>query len=88
LTTPRDIQVWHTYREPTPFLREQCDQFLKGYYRDLQQSQPNHIEIVGEKNTVDSIIRPVAAEYCIPLTIGRGYCSLPPRHAMARRFEK
>jgi hypothetical protein len=61
---------------------------LKGYYRDLQQSQPNHIEIVGEKNTIDSIIRPVAEEFCIPMTIGRGYCSIPPRHAMARRFKK
>jgi hypothetical protein len=84
----RPVQVWHTYREPTAFLREQYHQFLKGYYRDLQQSQPNHIEIVGEKNTLESIIRPVAAEFCIPLTIGRGYCSLPPRHAMARRFER
>jgi hypothetical protein len=84
----RPVQVWKTYREPSPFLREQYDQFLKGYYRDLQQSQPNHIEIVGEKNTIDSIIRPVAAEYCIPLTIGRGYCSIPPRHAMAQRFEQ
>jgi hypothetical protein len=72
----------------SPFLREQYDQFLKGYYRDLQQSQPNHIEIVGEKNTIDGILRPVAAEYCIPMTIGRGYCSLPPRYAMAQRFER
>jgi hypothetical protein len=62
------------------------DGFLKGYYRDLQQSQPNHLEIVGEKNTIDNVIRPMAMEYCAPLTIGRGYCSLPPRHALAGRF--
>jgi hypothetical protein len=30
----------------------------------------------------------VALEYCIPVTIGRGYCSIPPRHAMAERFKK
>jgi hypothetical protein len=30
------------------------------HYRDLQQSQPDHIEIMGEKNTVAGIIEPVA----------------------------
>src|SRR5262249_51457835 len=62
--------------------------FLKDYYRDLMQSQPNHIEIIGEKNTIESIIDPVARQYCIPFTIGRGYCSLPPRHEMAQRFRR
>src|SRR5690606_10427150 len=50
------------------------------------QSQPNHVEIIGEKNTVAPILQPVASQYCIPMTIGRGFCSLPPRHAMAQRF--
>ena len=84
----RPVEAWNFHRGLGPFLREEFDQFLKGYYRDLQQSQPNHMEIVGEKNTIDNIIRPVAAEFCIPMTIGRGYCSIPPRHAMAQRFEK
>ena len=52
------------------------------------QSQPNHIELVGEKNTILPILRPVASEYTMPLTIGRGYCSLPPRHSMAERFQE
>ena len=52
------------------------------------QSQPNHIEILVEKNTVAQILRPVAMEYCVPFTSGRGYCSLPPRHAIAERFQK
>ena len=52
------------------------------------QSQPNHIEIVGEKNTIAPIIRPVAAGFSIPTTIGRGYCSLRPRYDIAERFRK
>ena len=68
------------------FIRKKLDAMFKGYWRNLMQSQPNHVEILGEKNTVGSILRPVALEYTIPLTIGRGYCSLPPRHAMAERF--
>jgi hypothetical protein len=82
----RPVVVWTVHRGVTTFIREQFDDFLKGYYRDLLQSQPNHIEIVGEKNTIDNIIRPVAMEYCIPLTLGRGYSSLPPRYEMAQRF--
>jgi hypothetical protein len=84
----RPVEAWHCHRGPGPFLRSQLDQFLKGYRRDLQQSQPNLIEILGEKSTILSIIEPVASEYGIPLTIGRGYCSIPPRHAMAQRFQR
>jgi hypothetical protein len=82
----RPVIDWSCYRDPGPFVRDQLDDFLKGYYRDLQQSQPNHVEIVGEKNTIANVIRPVAAEFCIPMTLGRGYSSLPPRNKMARRF--
>ena len=52
------------------------------------QSQPNHIEVVCEKNTVDGILRTIVMKYCIPLTSGRGYCSLPPRHQIATRYKK
>lgn len=70
------------------FVGKEMDGLLKGFYRDLMQSQPNHIEIVGEKNTLLSIIKPVAMRYCIPLTIGRGYASLPPRYEMAKRYRE
>jgi hypothetical protein len=82
----RPVTVWDTHQEPRSFVRQELSEMFRGYYRDLMQSQPNHVELVGEKNTVASILRPVAAEYTIPLTTGRGYCSLPPRSAMAERF--
>jgi hypothetical protein len=84
----RPVVVWQQPQSVGPFIREEIDGFLKGYYRDLMQSQPNHIEIVGEKNTIESVLRPVAMDYTIPYTIGRGYSSLPPRYEMAQRFEK
>jgi hypothetical protein len=52
------------------------------------QSQPNQIEIVGEKNTIENLIQSVAMEYCIPYTIGRGYSCLDRRHRMKERFEQ
>jgi len=82
----RPVVSWQVHREPSTFLGQELDHFLKGYYRDLLQSQPNHIEIIGEKNTIKSIIHPVAAEFTIPYTIGRGYASLPPRHELVGRY--
>jgi hypothetical protein len=84
----RPMTVWEVHPNVTPFFRDELDDFCQGYWRDLMQSQPNHIEIVGEKLTIEGSIRPVAAKYCIPYTIGRGYSSLPPRKAMYDRYIK
>ena len=84
----RSVEIWNFPRDVQTFIGRELDNFLKGYYRDLQQSQPNHIEIVAEKNTILSIIRPVASHYCIPYSISRGYTSLPPRYELAKRFRQ
>jgi hypothetical protein len=84
----RPVTQWSGARSAGDFIRREFDGFLKGYYRDLMQSQPNHIEVVGEKNTVESVLRPVCSDYTIPLTISRGFCSGPPRKEIADRFER
>lgn len=84
----RSVSDWRVFPSATSFIRGELDGFLVGYYRDLMQSQPNHVEIVAEKLTVKSIIRPIAGEFTIPLTIGRGYCSIEPRYKMAQRYRK
>ena len=83
----RPVTVWQCFPEPGAFVQQQLDGLLKGYWRDLMQSQPNHIELLVEKNTAANILRHVAAPYCIPMTSGRGFSSLPPRIAMRKRFE-
>ncbi len=85
--TTRPISIWDVHAAPQPFLTKELNQFLKGYRRNMQQSQPNHIEIVGEKNTVESTLKPIASKFNIPLTIGRGFSSLEPRYKMAQRFK-
>jgi hypothetical protein len=69
-------------------MREQLDSFLKNYYRDLMQSQPSCVQILLEKLTVQNVIEPVAAEYTIPVVVGRGYANLGSRYEMAERFHK
>ena len=83
----RPVIIWDVHKSAKPFIDEQLDEFLKGYRRDLQQSQPNHIEIVGEKNTVAGILKPVASRFHIPLTTARGFSSLDPRFQMVQRFK-
>jgi hypothetical protein len=51
------------------------------------QSQPNHIEIVVEKNTLHGIVTPVASRFCIPFTIGRGQCTTRPLYNIAKRYQ-
>jgi hypothetical protein len=82
----RPVRVWGVHRDVRGFLHDELDGFLKGYWRDLVQSQPFHIEILVEKNTVASVLKPVAMEYCLPMTSGRGFCSLPPRRDLHQRF--
>ena len=47
--TTRPITTWDVHRDVQGFIRREVDGFAKGYWCDLMQSQPNHIEIIGEK---------------------------------------
>lgn len=73
-------------RDAAAYVDLELHHLFRRYRRDLMQSQRDHIEIVAEKLTVQSIIQRVAKRYCIPLTIGRGYCSLEPRRQIVQRF--
>jgi hypothetical protein len=82
----RPTFCWPTHPDVRSYQRSELDNLMRRYWRDLMQSQPHHIEIIGEKNTVLPILKPVASEYTIPLTIGRGFCSLSPRNEIAERY--
>ena len=82
----RPVVIWNTHLNPQSFAKKEIDGFLKGYWRDLQQSQPNHIEAIGEKLTIKGTIHSTLGRYTIPYTIGRGYASLAPRAKLVARF--
>ncbi len=81
----RPVQTWAVWQNVQPYFANQLERFCKTYWRDLMQSQPDQVEIVGEKNTLMGTINKVASEFCIPYTLGRGYCSLDLRYEMAQR---
>jgi hypothetical protein len=84
----RPVTEWPLHRSCQTFIADQVQGFLGGYWRDPLQSQPNHIEIIVEKNTVAGIIKPIAANYGMRMTSGRGFCSINPRREMRERFRK
>jgi hypothetical protein len=73
---------------PQAFFKDQFSGLLKGYRRNRQQSQPDHIEIVAEKLTVRSILDPIASEHSIPLTISRGHCGPTLKRKIVQRFKR
>jgi hypothetical protein len=81
----RPVALWNVFPNVQEYIAATSKNLFKNYWRDLLASQPNHVELVVEMNTVAGIVRPLAAEFCLTMTSGRGYCSLPPRAAIARR---
>lgn len=79
--------TWACQQNLQQFMRKQLQGFLQGYHRDYLQSQPNHIELIGEKLTLDGVIRPILAQYGIRVTTGRGYCSYSKLKELVDRFE-
>jgi ParB-like nuclease domain len=84
----RSFTNWLTWQSPGTFVGDQTNKFMKGYWRDLMQSQPNHIEIIAEKLTIRTVVERVAQDFTIPVTIGRGFCSIQPRHDLMKRFNR
>lgn len=82
----RPTTQWRCFANAQDFIRQELAGLFGGFARDLQRSQPNHIEIVAEKLTVRNIVDRVAMRYNLPVTIGRGYCSIMPRYEIASRF--
>ncbi|WP_177191753.1 hypothetical protein [Nitrosospira sp. Nsp14] len=86
--TTRPIQLGGGFSSYEVFVRQESENFLQGYSRNLMQGQPHHIEIMLEKNALRSIVEKPARDYCIPVTTGRGFSSLSPRWDLYRRFRR
>jgi len=82
----RPQESWAAWPNPAPYLREQLDDFLGSYRRNLLQSQSAYFEVIGEKMTVGTVIERATSRFYMPYSIGRGYSSVDTRYRLARRF--
>ena len=59
------------------------------YFSDVHADQPNHVEILVEKNTIFPLLyRHVAYPLRVPITSLRGYGSFPAARDVAERFQR
>jgi hypothetical protein len=84
----RPVTTWSCWPNAADFIGEQCDEFLRGYARDLLQSQQQHFEIVVEKLTVHNFIQTVAMRYRMPVVVMRGNSGIDARYQIVRRFRE
>jgi hypothetical protein len=84
----RPATAWDVHPNATPFVRRELDGLLKGYYRDLLQSQDFYLEVVAEKLTAETPVRRAAEEFTATFSVGRGYSSIDFRYQIAQRFRR
>ena len=83
----RPVTIWSCWRNAADFTQAQLDRFLRGYARDLLQSQQKHLEIVVEKLTVANFIKPIAGNFRMPVVVMRGNSGIDARYQIVQRFK-
>ena len=82
----RLVDINHGFHNLGEFFHQELGSFLKGYWRNLLQSQPHHFEIVTEKRTLHRILAQVAQDHTMPLTIMGGMSTLVPKRKIVNRY--
>jgi hypothetical protein len=71
------------------YVSQSLNQLFSNYFADIHAEQPNHVELLVEKNTVFPLIkRHVAYPLRVPITSLRGYGSFPAARDVAGRFNR
>jgi hypothetical protein len=84
----RPLKEFHPFTDVREFIRYKLNNLLGGYWRDLLQTQPNHIEVVCEKNTIYHMVCQVTEKYQIWTSSGRGFNSIDPWHDLVVRYHQ
>jgi hypothetical protein len=82
----RPFEEFTAFSDVRQFVQQERRNLFGGYWRDLLQSQPNHVEIVCEKNTIYHLVLRVARKYLITTSSGRGFNSIDPWHDLYQRY--
>jgi hypothetical protein len=74
--------------EPATWLDKQdFAEWVSGLYRKQPwQTQPHHVEVFSEKETMTGVIEPITAKYAVPLIPFRGYLSETWVYDIAERW--
>jgi hypothetical protein len=71
------------------YVNQTLDGLFANYFSDIHADQPNHVELLVEKNTIFPLIKNhVANVLRVPITSLRGYGSFPAARDVAERFKR
>jgi hypothetical protein len=82
----RPLEEFHAFGNVREFVRQEVNGLFGGYWRDLLQTQPNHVEVVCEKNTIYHMVLRVTRKYQLPTSSGRGFNGIDPWHDLYERY--
>jgi hypothetical protein len=82
----RPLEEFNAHRNVREFMTEEIKYLFECYHRDLLQSQPAHIEVLCEKNTIFHMVQTVTRKYPINTSSGRGFNTIDPWHDLYERF--
>jgi hypothetical protein len=82
----RPLKVFQAFSNAREFVKQEVSNLFGGYWRDLLQTQPNHVEVLVEKNTIYHMVLGVTENYQIPTSSGRGFNSIDPWHDLSERY--
>jgi hypothetical protein len=84
----RPLREFHPFANVREFIQQDVRNLFAGYWRDLLQTQPNHIEVICEKNTIYHMVLSVTERYQIWTSSGRGFNSIDPWHDLYLRYRQ
>jgi ParB/Sulfiredoxin domain len=82
----RPLTLYRPFNDAREFVRQEVRNLFDGYWRDLLQTQQNHVEVVVEKNTIYHMVLRVTDRFQIPTSSGRGFNSIDPWHELYKRY--
>lgn len=84
----RESQTYPASVDLGEFVDSQVAGFLhtERFRRNRQEGQPNHVELLVEKNTLLNVLSDIAADFHIPITALRGYGGPSLWHEIEQRW--
>jgi hypothetical protein len=82
----RPVTEYRPFDNVREFIKQETDNLFTGYWRSLLQSQPNHVEVLVEKNTVYHMVLQVTRKYQITTRSARGLNCIDSFHDMAETY--
>jgi hypothetical protein len=84
----RSILASAGWDDAAEFVRDQTEDYLSGYRRDLLRAQDHALEVWVEKDALSHVCHRAAFPYCVPVVVARGFSSVSYLHDAAQRIRR